>query len=1051
VREGSANPARTNYSVLYLLYLIGALICATMRRVSSRSARLGCVLLACAVLLCARSAFAVDPSLDISQYAHTAWKVRDGFAKGAIFSIAQTTDGYLWLGTEFGLFRFDGVRAVAWQPPAGEQLPSDKIRRLLVAPDGTLWIATQKGLASVKDGKLTNYPEVAGQVPLPVLQSRDGTVWFGASQPGRLCAVEAGKVRCYGDGSFGAFVTSLHEDHYGHLWVTAEGALWRWAPGPAEQYKFPRGVTEINSMVEDDSGALLLATNGGLKQLAASKIRDYVLAGSNDQFKFRPNEFLRSSGGSFWIGTQNGLLYSHDGRIDHFTANDGLSGDFISAIFEDREGSIWVGTLDGLDRFREFAVPTVSTKQGLSASAVMSVQATPDGSIWVGTTAGLNRWANGRVTVLGKQSVSSLGLDDEGQLLVSTHGGISYFQAGGFVPVPNIPVQNTSFIGGDGHGNLWVADYLEGLFYLKPGGGVQTVPRYTHGKAYPPLALQPDQSPGGLWLGFGDGGVSFFKDGQVRSSYTVSQGLGKGAVYDLRFGLRRELWAATEGGLSRIKNGQISTFTSKNGLPCDEVHWSIEDDEHFFWLYTQCGLVRVARSELDASIADSDKIMQTVVLDARDGVRSASTHGYTPQVTKSPDGKIWFLTPEGVGVIDPRHLPFNKLRPPVHVEQITADRKTYWQNLSGDASSLHPRLPPLVRDLTIDYTALSLVVPEKVLFRYKLEGWDRDWQDVGNRRQAFYNNLSPGNYRFRVTASNNSGVWNEAGTFMDFSIAPAYYQTNWFRLSCVIAFMAMLWGFYQLRLRQMTREFNAGLEARVNERTRIARDLHDTLLQSFHGLLLRFQTISNTLPPGDTKQKLDSAIDQAAEAITEGRDAVQELRRSTVASHDLAGSISVLGQDLAAAESREDSAVFRVTVEGTPRTLHPILRDELYRIAGEALRNAFRHAAARQIEVEVRYDERQLRLRVRDDGKGIDPKVLKKGQPAGHYGLPGMRERSKLIGGKLIIWSELGSGTEVELSVPASHAYEKSSASRRSWLTEKLTGKFVGKDTAMKS
>jgi signal transduction histidine kinase len=261
----------------------------------------------------------------------------------------------------------------------------------------------------------------------------------------------------------------------------------------------------------------------------------------------------------------------------------------------------------------------------------------------------------------------------------------------------------------------------------------------------------------------------------------------------------------------------------------------------------------------------------------------------------------------------------------------------------------------------------------------------------------------------------------------------------------------MLWGLYRLRLRQLAREFSTGLEARVSERTRIARDLHDTLLQSFHGLLLRFQTVSNMLPAGDSKLKLESAIDQAAQAITESRDAVQELRRSTVVTHDLAASIGVLGQNLAAAESREDSVGFRVTVEGTPRTLHPILRDELYRIAGEALRNAFRHADARQIEVEIRYDERQLRIRIRDDGKGIDPKVLKKDEPAGHYGLRGMRERSKLIGGKLTVWSELDSGTEVELSVPASYAYEKSSTSRRSWLTEKLTEKFSGKDTAMKS
>ena len=538
----------------------------------------------------------------------------------------------------------------------------------------------------------------------------------------------------------------------------------------------------------------------------------------------------------------------------------------------------------------------------------------------------------------------------------------------------------------------------------------------------------------------------------MRASYSAADGLGNGKVNGLRIGSRGALWAATEGGLSRIENGHIATLTSKNGLPCDAVHWSVEDDNDAVWLYMPCGLVRIARSELDGWVSDPKRSVQTTVFDSSDGVRSpGSAGGYPPTVTKSPDGRIWFLPRDGVSVIDPRHLPINKLPPPVHVEQITADRKTYWQNSFGDASSPQPKLPSLVRDLEIDYTALSFVAPEKNRFRVKLEGTDRDWQDVGNRRQAFYTNLSPGNYRFRVAACNNSGVWNEAGTFLDFSIAPAYYQTTWFRVTCVAAIMLMLWGLYRLRLRQMAQQFNVRMEERLGERMRIARDLHDTLLQSFHGLLLRFQTVSNTLPPGDTKQKLDSAIDQAAEAITEGRDAVQELRRSTVVPNDLAASISVLGQDLAADATNGNSVEFRVQVEGTPRNLHPILRDEVYRIAGEALRNAFRHAQARHVEAEIHYDERQLRMRVRDDGKGIDPKVLKKGEPAGHFGLQGMRERSKLTGGKLTVWSELDSGTEVELSFPATNAYEKSAASRRSWLTEKLTGKFSGKDTAMKS
>jgi signal transduction histidine kinase len=285
------------------------------------------------------------------------------------------------------------------------------------------------------------------------------------------------------------------------------------------------------------------------------------------------------------------------------------------------------------------------------------------------------------------------------------------------------------------------------------------------------------------------------------------------------------------------------------------------------------------------------------------------------------------------------------------------------------------------------------------------------------------------------------------------NVAPAYYQTYWFRLSCIAAFLGMLAAAYQLRLRQLSREFNLRLEERVNERMRIARDLHDTLLQSFHGLLLRFHTASELFPtrPTDAKQTLDSAIEQAAQAITEGRDAVQGLRSSTVVTNDLALAINTLGEELAGGETNPNAAEFHVDVEGTTRDLHPILRDEVYRIAGEALRNAFKHAEARRIEVEIRYDERQFGLRVRDDGKGIHSKLLNDDERPGHYGMRGMRERAKLLGGKMTVWSELDSGTEVELSIPAANAYATADGRTRSWLAEKFAGKLVEKDTERKS
>jgi len=359
------------------------------------------VLLAGVLLLWCPCAEALDPELDVSQYAHTAWKIRDGFIQGAITAIAQGPDGYLWLGTDFGLYLFDGVRAVPWQPPVGEQLPSNYIRSLLVTRDGTLWIATGKGLASWKDGGLTNYPETNGQIISSLFQDREGTVWFGMNPPGRLCAIQDGKVQCSGAGSFGDFVDASYEDSKGNLWVSSATGLWRWKPGPPEQYPLS-GDLFVAALIESNGGALLLATVKGLKQVAGGKIQSYALPGVTAQF--RPSRFLRSSDGSLWIGSVQGLLHLHQGRTDIFGSADGLSGDVVNSIFEDREGDVWVSTNDGLDRFREYAVPTISRNQGLSTSVTYSVEATADGAIWIGTSDGLNRWQNARMTVYGTRT-----------------------------------------------------------------------------------------------------------------------------------------------------------------------------------------------------------------------------------------------------------------------------------------------------------------------------------------------------------------------------------------------------------------------------------------------------------------------------------------------------------------------------------------------------------------------------------------------------------------------------------------------------------------------
>jgi len=739
--------------------------------------------------------------------------------------------------------------------------------------------------------------------------------------------------------------------------------------------------------------------------------------------------------------------------------SDGLSGDQVRSLFEDREGNIWVGTENGLDRFRDFAFPTISFKRGGSTADVFSVLAAKDGSVWLGTGDGLNRWKDGQITIYRKRGrlrtgaaqqppareiyddglpdnvMESLFEDDRGRIWVSTLRGIAWFEDGRFTPVGSVPSRVVRSIAEESAGNLWIIEQDYGLYHLVDGKVAERIPWAKLGHEDYASALVVDRVRGGLWLGFFQGGIAYFKDGQVRASYAVAGGLGEGQVNDLRLDPDGTLWAATEGGLSRLKNGRVATLTRKCGLPCDAVYGVMEDDAHSFWLYMSCGLARVARSELDAWAADPNRTIQAAVFDSSDGIRSRAfgPSGFNPQVAKSMDGKLWFATDSGASVVDPRHLPFNKLPPPVQIERIIADRKTY--DASGERG-----LPPLVRDLEIDYTALTFVAPEKVRFRYKLEGRDRDWQDVGNRRQAYYNDLAPRSYRFRVMASNNSGVWNKAGTSFDFSVAPAYYQTTWFRLSVVAAFLALLWGLYQLRMKQVEKHLGIRMEERADERMRIARDLHDTLLQSFQGVVLKFSALAYTIKdPPEARGTLEKVIEQARHAITEGRDAVQALRGSTMVTNDLVRAITMLGEQLATEYPGANGPELRVQVQGASRELAPIVRDEVYRIACEAVRNACLHAQAGRIEVAIQYGNRQFQLRVSDNGKGIDPKVLAEGGRAGHHGLPGMRERAGLAGGKLTFRSKPDFGTEAELTIPASLAYVKSAVAGRSMTSGKGT------------
>jgi signal transduction histidine kinase/ligand-binding sensor domain-containing protein len=1001
----------------------------------------------------------LNPALDISQYAHTSWKLDEGFFKGAVHSIAQTPDGFLWLGTEFGLVRFDGVKAVEW--PIQGSLPSQQIRSLIAGRDGTLWMGTSRGLASLKDAshKVVQYDELIGQTIFSLEEDRAGNIWAAGWSASKttLCSIGKGGTQCHGeDGIFGSVVGGLYADRKGNLWVGSGEGVWRWSAVPHKFYSLP-GESGFDALAEDGDGALLFTQRGAIRRLVDGHVEVLSrLPAATREFHVR--RMLRDRDGGLWVGTSgSGLVHIHQGRTEMFTRTEGLSGEDITAMFEDRDGNIWVGNFNGLDRFRDTPVTTYSQREGLSSARIVSVLAAKDGSIWMRTLDGLNRMKNREVAVyrerdqsitrvsssdrnasavngFREQGAGSLYEDTKGRIWISTLDAVGYMENDRFVLVRGVPGGRVHSIASDRAGRMWFAHQDRGLVRWEEGGAVQETPWSTLGQQGFADALIGDPLGGGLWIGFFGSGLLYFQDGRVLRSYTAADGLADGRINDFRVEADGTLWIATEGGLSRLKNGRIVTLTTKQGLPCNRVHWSIEDDLHSIWLYTSCGLLRVSRSEVDALATAMEKNknaalrMQPTVFDSSDGLRArANAGGFSPHVTKSSDGKLWFFPLDCLSSIDPARLPLDSLLPPVHIEQLQADRITH-RYTSNPTDRLI--LPPLVRDLEIEYSALNIAAPEKLRFRYMLEGRDHDWTDAGTRRQAFYNDLLPGNYHFRVTATNSS-TWNETGAVLDFAVTPAYYQTRWFQALCLVSFLGVLGMLYELRSRQVASQFKIRLEERVGERTRIARDLHDTLLQSFQGVLLKFGAITYLLENHpEARNRLEGVCNEARKAIGEGRDAVQGLRSSTVIANDLARAIATLGEALAT-EPPSDQAgqacpEFRVHVEGKSRNLPPLVRDEVYRIAAEALRNAFRHAQAKRIEVKIHYDQRRLRLRVRDDGKGIDAQVLDAGGRGGHHGMPGMQERAALAGGQLAVWSELGSGTEIEVTIPASIAYTKS-------------------------
>ena len=997
--------------------------------ISGRSATRTAVL--CGFLFClllwAASLQALDPNKHLTQYIHTAWKTQDGSLPAGMYHITQTSDGFLWfLSLPADIYRFDGARFLPWHLPAG--VPIDRSMNIFADHSGGLWVSGPRDMIRLNGAAASAHFPLEAEMFQSFTEAPDGSLWALNDNPDTpLCHV-TDSLKCFGkaDGIPFSRIQSVLADGNGGFWLGGRnGGLVHWHAGTSETYKVR---SEVFSMARGPDGSLWLGLSAdrpgqGLQQLKDGVVKPFAIPPFNGS-NFDIGTLMFDHDGNLWVGTKaKGIFRVHGNAVEHYNRTNGLSGDSVYALFEDREGIVWAGTTSGVDSFRDPAVVTFSQVEGLGKDLPAGILASRDGTIWVANAGSLDHIVNGSVSSIrtGKglpgEQVTRLLEDQAGNLWVGIDDGLYLFKDGRFRRLPEPNHQPLGMVIGlveDTDRNIWAEcrGKSQKLVRIRDSR-VRDV--FSAPQVPAAWMLAPDPH-GGIWIATRNGDLLLFREG-VQHKFSLHPGAKNPAPHKILAQADGSVLAAYDDGLVGFREGKVHRMTTKNGLPCDFVISFIQDKEKRWWLYTRCGVVEFSDSDLQRWWSNPEVIIQTRVFDSFDGAQP-NVPAFEATAC-STDGRVWFTSGVVVQVVDPAALAQKRPPAPAYIESVIVDRKEF-------AATDKLTFSPHPRDLQIDYTSPTFTIPQKVKFRYRLDGYDRDWHDAGTRRQAFYTDLPPGKYSFRVMASNSDGVWNESAAKMNFSVAPAYYQTNRFRIFCAFGFLALLWAAYQWRVRQLQKQFEITLDARVNERTRIARDLHDTLLQSFHGLLLRFQTVFQLLPerPLEAKEKLGSVIEEAAEAITEGRDAVQGLRDSTVQGNDLALAISTLGEELTTDSSNHRPA-FSVAVEGSSRDLHPILRDETYKIAAEGLRNAFRHSGAKRVEVEIRYDNEQFQLRIRDDGKGIDAAVLEAKAAERHYGLPGMRERATVMGGKITIWSKVDTGTEIELRIPAGAAYSK--------------------------
>ncbi|PXV60381.1 Histidine kinase-, DNA gyrase B-, and HSP90-like ATPase [Dyella jiangningensis] len=991
---------------------------------------IGAALLAACVLLPAHAG-------ESTGFRRRLWTTETG-TPADIWAMAQGKDGYLWLGTGSGLYRFDGSRFERFQPAEGERFRSNDITALHRLPDGSLWMGFYYGGAGVlQSGHLRQFAPGKDFPPGMVLafaSTGDGAIW--AATEGGLARFDGERWQAVGDdwGYASHRADWLITARDGTLWVTTGDSLMFLRPGEHRFRATGLAVAKYGIVAQAPNGTLWISDhNHGTRALpgltpdhpsliAAERPDDTDFAWANRLLFDRYGNLwgtLVDRGGIYRVAAVESLASGRSLRAQDFSEVVGKASGLVSEravpLLQDAEGTIWAGTNMGLASFHRnsFQVPA-QVPLGMAADYAVAVDAT--GTTWIANGGMLYRSDGHHDTMVRSDlhDTSAMLFDRAGDLWMVGRNRL-YRLHGQNIDVTEWPVSpdltRVNAFALDSRDQLWLALAEHGLYRLRRGQWQAVVPDAAVAQDTPTSLASDNQ--GVLWIGYADDRLVRMDEHTARL-YTSVDGLHVGTVTTIDAG-NGDVLIGGEHGLARWSDGHIASMSVADNDAFSGITGIERTANGDVWLNTGKGVLRLDAAEVAASFSQPDRAPAYRLFDYRDGLPGiARQAALTPTATMDALHRLWFLTNQGPAWLDPNELGSNLLPPPVDIASVIANGKRY--PAAGQVD-----LPKGTTNLQVQYSAASLAIPDRVRFRYRLAGVDAGWQDAGNRREAFYSNLAPGTYRFQVIAANDDGVWNMQGAEISLTIAPWFYQSSWFYALCIAVVVALIGAFFLWRTRLAADRVHLQLMERMNERERIARDIHDTLLQGVQGLLLRLQALM-ARPVRDQAHSdaLHTAIEQARQMVIEGRGKIVDLRGEGPQHNEPVQSILAVGEDLA---SLYPNVAFQLTAHGEPRKLLPSARDEIIDIVREAIRNAFVHAQATRVDVHVDHQAHLLRVRIADDGTGIDETIVRSAADAGHWGIVGMRERAGRLGAKLALRRLHPHGTEWTLSVPCRAAY----------------------------